>query len=248
MVNSSLNIRTTNSRVQEYINTKQNSAIFKKNDAPSFCLYEFNEETKKCLKQYPIYNWMNENNGSFFKRIWELLVWGFSSSLSGKLTECYKSAIKNLGICINTDVSVAYKIFDYVDNWSIRHKMGNCNGLTVPKSQAEKILGCDGKTLQNIMNPRENMSKGKVIHCNTDLPNSRWCACPGYPQYNSESTWNEEMRSCKCNNPLFVPHYHYLRNNTNTFPITCCGPPCDYGYEYDCIDRVCKKSLYTFEK
>lgn len=220
----------------------------KKNDAPQFCLEELNEELKTCTERYPIYNWENPNNGGFWKRTWEFLLWGFDKKTSGTLMNCYRDAIKNFKTCTTTDVSAVTKIYDYTDAWGIPHKMGNCSGVVIPKTRAKKILGCDGITENNIVNPRYNQSKGKVVNCDTSLDN--WCACPGYPTPNSEARYNPKTLRCECNNPAEVPHYHYVHSlkGIDGRPITCCGPPCDYGYEYDCIERKCKPSLYNFEK
>lgn len=227
----------------------ETNAKLKAKGSTQFCLAEFDEQRKLCGDRNPVYNWSDRDNGGFWKRTWELMQWVFLPSQSGKNVECYQEAIKNLRICLGTDVSARTRIFDYTDDWLIPHKMGNCSGIVVPTTQGKKILGCDGRTEDGITNPRYNQSKGKVMNCDTDLPSYEWCACPGYPIPNTESVWNLDEFRCKCRNPAEVPHFHYQHSLTGSDgrPITCCGPPCDYGYEYDCIDRSCKKSLYNFE-
>lgn len=230
------------------VKLRDNGVVFEKKDSPQFCILELDEKIKLCSDYYPIYNWSDRNNGGFWKRTWELFRWGFDKNTSGVTVQCYKDAIKEFNICLSTDFSAKITINDYNDDWLIPHRMGNCNGLVVPKTRGEKILGCDGKGTANITNPRLNTSKGKVANCDTDLPDRDWCACPGYPQVNSEAHWDNNQFKCNCNNSSYVPHFHYehSRIGSDGKPITCCGPACDWGYEYDCIDRLCKPSLYGF--
>jgi hypothetical protein len=247
-MSSSLKLREQNKTFQERLIKTQNTT-FKKSDSAEFCLAELDEVRRLCTEQNPIYNWSDRNNGGFWKRTWELIMWGFLPSQSGNLVNCYRNAIKDFNKCISTDVSVKTRMFDYVDDWLIPHKMGNCNGIVVPNTQSEKILGCDGRTKAGITNPRYNQSKGKVVNCDTNLPNDQWCACAGYPYPNTEANWNNTTFKCDCNNPSFVPHFHYQHElrGADGRPLTCCGPQCNYGYEFDCIERKCKESLYTFE-
>jgi hypothetical protein len=227
----------------------QNSVTFEAKGSTEYCLKEFTDGIGICKTLYPIYNWADRSQGDFWKRTWEFLVWGFSPSLSGQLVECYRENIKKYQECIASPVSAKNRIYDYTDDWGIYHKMGNCAGTILPDLQSEKILGCDGITKNGVMNPRYNKSKGKVINCDTNLPSDRWCACPGYPAPSSESTWNPATNKCECNNPAEVPHFHYQHNlnDMNGRTITCCGSPCDYGQEYDCLERKCKDTLYPYE-